>query len=329
LVISVRRKLLAVLVVPALLMLGACGDDESSTDEGPSPESTGIAGVSIGGEFGDKPTFNVDAGLSVDDTQVETLSEGDGAVVQSGDSVTVNYVGIIAGSDQPFDSSWDRGTPATFTLDSGPSALLPGIVKALQGQHEGSRVVAAVPPADGFGQQGNPDVGIQSDSTLVFVFDILKPPEINSTSLDDVTVTGQFGDEPKVEFEPAMSVKETEVEVLSKGDGKTVKATDQVTVNYQGLNGRTGEEFDSSWTRGQPATFALDGVVPGFKKAIEGQTVGSRILVAIPPADGYGSNGNPQAGIQGTDTLIFTIDIIKIAKPKAAPTAPPTAPPTN
>src|SRR5262245_42598027 len=108
---SVRRKLLAVLVVPALLMLGACGDDDSSADDGPAPESTGIAGVSVGGEFGEQPTVDVDSSLTLDEgTQVETLSEGDGEVVKTGDSVTVNYVGIIAGSDQPFDSSWDRGT---------------------------------------------------------------------------------------------------------------------------------------------------------------------------------------------------------------------------
>ena len=311
-----RRKLFAVLVVPALLMLGACGGDDNSADSGPAPQSTGISGVLVGGDFGEKPTFNVDAGLSLDKTEVETISEGDGAVVKSGDSVTVNYIGVIAGSDKPFDSSWERGSPATFPLTSGAGGLLPGIVKALEGQHEGSRVVAAVPPADGFGKQGNPDVGIQSDSNLVFVFDILKPPEIKSTSLDDVTVTGKFGDEPKVDFEPALSVKETEVKVLSKGDGPTVKATDQVKVNYQGINGRDGSEFDSSWTRGQPATFALNQVVPGFTKAIEGQTVGSRVLVAIPPKDGYGSTGSPQAGIRGTDTLLFTIDIIDIVQPQ-------------
>ena len=311
-----RRKLLAALVVPALLMLGACGDDDSSADDGPAPEATGIPGVSIGGQFGEAPSFDVDAELTLDKTEVETLSEGDGDVVKSGDSVTVDYAGIIAGSDQPFDSSWDRGTPATFTLEAGPNALLPGIVQALEGQREGSRVVAAVPPADGFGESGNPGVGIQSDSNLVFVFDILKPPEIKSTSLDDVTVTGKFGDEPKVEFEPAMSVEKTEIEVLKKGAGEKVPAGAQVKVNYQGLNGRTGDEFDSSWTRGQPATFSLTQVVPGFTKAIEGQNVGSRILVAIPPADGYGSAGSPQAGIQGTDTLVFTIDIIDVVEPK-------------
>src|SRR5690606_9236080 len=140
-------------------------------------------GVSIGGDFGDKPTFDISEGLSVEKTEVETLVTGDGDVIKPGDSVTINYIGVIAGSDQPFDSSWDRGTPATFTLESGPNKLLPGIVQALEGQNAGSRVVAAVPPKDGFGAEGNSQVGVQSDSMLVFVFDILEPPEVKTSDL--------------------------------------------------------------------------------------------------------------------------------------------------
>jgi FKBP-type peptidyl-prolyl cis-trans isomerase len=316
LVTFVRRKLLAVLLVPALLALGACGDDDESSDSGASPEATGIDGVSVGGEFGDQPTFDVDATVTADSTEVKTLSEGDGDVVKAGDSVTINYVGVIAGSDQPFDSSWARNSPATFPLKSGPNNLIPGLVKAIEGQREGSRVVAVVPPSEGFGKAGNSTVGIQSDSTLVFVIDILKPLEVKTSDLGGVTVEGKFGDEPTVDFEPVMSVDKTEIKTLSKGDGEVVEASDEVTVNYQGINGRTGDEFDSSWTNGKPATFTLSGVVPGFSKAIAGQTVGSRVLVAIPPEDGYGSAGNPQAGIQGTDTLIFVIDIIKAGAPK-------------
>lgn len=308
-----RRKLLAVLLVPALLALSACGDDEG--DSGPQAESTSIDGVSIGGAFGDKPSFDVDEALAIEDTEVEVLVEGDGPVVESGDTVTVDYIGVVAGSDQPFDSSWDRGAPATFTVESGPNSLLPGIVKALQGQREGSRVVAAVPPKDGFGAAGNSEVGVQSDSILVFVFDIIKQPEVKTTDLSGVTVTGEFGDDPEVEFEPALSVEETEIKTLSKGDGATVKETDQVKVDYRGVNGRNGEEFDSSWTNGQPATFALNQVVPGFTKAIAGQTVGSRVLVAIPPKDGYGTAGSPP-DILGTDTLVFVIDIIEVVPPK-------------
>jgi FKBP-type peptidyl-prolyl cis-trans isomerase len=312
----VRRKLLAVLLVPALLALSACGDDEG--EAAPEPEATSIDGVAVGGTFGDKPSFDVDATVTLDGgTEVETLSEGDGKVVKAGDTVMVNYLGVIAGSEQPFDSSWDRGTPATFTVEAGPGKLLAGIVEALEGQREGSRVVAAVPPGEGFGDEGNSQLGVQSDSILVFVFDILKQPEVNTTDLSGVTVTGKFGDEPTVEFEPALSVDKTEVKTLSKGDGEAVKETDQVKVNYQGINGRTGEEFDSSWTQGEPVTFpSLSGVVTGFKKAIAGQTVGSRVLVAMTPEDGYGTAGNPDAGIQGNDTLLFVIDIIEVPKPK-------------
>ena len=148
------------LLVPALLALGACGDDDESGDSGPSPEATGIEGVSVGGDFGDQPTFEVDSSVTADSTQVETLSEGDGDVVKAGDSVTINYIGVIADSDQPFDSSWARNQPDTFTLESGPSSLIPGIVKAIEGQHQGSRVVAVVPPSEGFGKAGNSAVGI-------------------------------------------------------------------------------------------------------------------------------------------------------------------------
>jgi FKBP-type peptidyl-prolyl cis-trans isomerase len=81
-------------------------------------------------------------------------------------------------------------------------------------------------------------------------------------------------------------------------------------VQYQGTNWRTGEIFDQSWGRRIPASFNTEGVVNGFKQALVGQKVGSQVVVMIPPADGYGEAGNPQAGIEGTDVLVFVIDIL-------------------
>jgi peptidylprolyl isomerase len=129
-------------------------------------------------------------------------------------------------------------------------------------------------------------------------------------ALPGVTVQGDPKSKPKVQFENGYSVDTTQVETLVKGDGAKVGDQDTVTVDYVGINGRTGEEFDSSWKTGQPATFSLGpGMISGFNKALAGQTVGSRVVAAIPPEDGYGSQGNPQAGIQGDDTLVFVIDI--------------------
>jgi FKBP-type peptidyl-prolyl cis-trans isomerase len=76
-----------------------------------------------------------------------------------------------------------------------------------------------------------------------------------------------------------------------------------------GVNGRDGDVFDSAYGRGSPAQFALDGVVPGFQKAIAGQKVGSTVGVAMTSADGY-PDGQPSAGIQKGDTLIFAIKIL-------------------
>jgi peptidylprolyl isomerase len=143
-----------------------------------------------------------------------------------------------------------------------------------------------------------------------------------SGGLEGVTVEGETQSKPQVEFEDGYSVDNTEVETLVKGDGAKVGAEDVVTVDYVGINARNGEEFDSSWQSGQPATFSLGaGMITGFNKALVGQNVGSRIVAAIPPKDGYGSQGNPQAGIQGQDTLVFVIDIRDAAPSKAQGTA--------
>jgi peptidylprolyl isomerase len=57
-----------------------------------------------------------------------------------------------------------------------------------------------------------------------------------------------------------------------------------------------------------------DQIVPGFIKGLVGQTVGSQVVIVMPPADGYGATGNSQAGISGTDTLVFVVDILKTQK---------------
>jgi peptidylprolyl isomerase len=76
-----------------------------------------------------------------------------------------------------------------------------------------------------------------------------------------------------------------------------------------GVNGRDGTVFDNSYERGEPVDFPLDGVVPGFQKAIAGQNVGSTVAVAMTSADGY-PDGQPAAGIQPGDSLVFAIKIL-------------------
>ncbi|WP_185296372.1 FKBP-type peptidyl-prolyl cis-trans isomerase [Mycolicibacterium litorale] len=125
-----------------------------------------------------------------------------------------------------------------------------------------------------------------------------------------VAVTGSTDTSaPDVKVEAPFSVTETQVQTLQPGDGPVVADTAAVTVCYMGVNGRDGSVFDNSYERGEPVEFPLDGVVPGFQKAIAGQKVGSTVAVAMTSADGY-PEGQPAAGIEPGDSLVFAIKIL-------------------
>jgi hypothetical protein len=127
-----------------------------------------------------------------------------------------------------------------------------------------------------------------------------------------VAVTGSTDTTaPEVKVTTPFSVAETQVHTLVAGGGPVVAPTATVSVCYVGVNGRDGTVFDSSYERGAPEEFPLDGVVPGFQKAIAGQTVGSTVAVAMVSADGY-PEGQPAAGIQKGDTLVFALKILSI-----------------
>lgn len=116
-----------------------------------------------------QPTLTIPKKDPPADLKIATLIVGDGSVVGDGDSVTVQYQGVNWTSGKVFDESWGRGA-ANFTTDG----VIPGFGAALVGQTVGSRVIAIIPPDQGYGPQGGqPKAGIAADDTLVFVVDIL------------------------------------------------------------------------------------------------------------------------------------------------------------
>ncbi|OBF33650.1 peptidylprolyl isomerase [Mycobacterium sp. ACS1612] len=139
------------------------------------------------------------------------------------------------------------------------------------------------------------------------------PEWTQSGATGSVAVTGSTDTAaPLIKVSGPFSVTDTLVYTLKPGDGPVVPPTATVSVCYMGVNGRDGSVFDSSYERGQSAEFPLTGVVPGFQKAIAGQKVGSTVAVAMTPADGY-PEGQPSAGIQKGDSLIFAIKVLGIS----------------
>jgi len=97
--------------------------------------------------------------------------------------------------------------------------------------------------------------------------------------------------------------------IIKDGIGKSPKATDTVTTNYRGtfINGK---EFDSSFKRGQPATFPLNNVIPGWVEGIQKMKVGSKWELYIPSNLGYGENGSGEIGPNAT--LIFEVELLEV-----------------
>ena len=138
--------------------------------------------------------------------------------------------------------------------------------------------------------------------------------------LDGVKVSSAKS--PKVTVDKGFKVSKTTSKVLKKGGGDELAGGDAVKVNYVAVNGRTGKQFDSSFTTGKPLTLTLDksAILPGFVKGLTGQKIGSRVLVAIPPKDGF-NKATAQLDLKKNDTMVFLFDIVAKAATEASGTA--------
>lgn len=125
-----------------------------------------------------------------------------------------------------------------------------------------------------------------------------------------VTVSGEFGKAPEVTFEGDYARVDTEATVLTEGKGDAVEMGDSVFANLYIANGYTGEKAASTWDEGSTTMLQLsDDTLPGIKRALDGQKVGSRVEVQATPEDAFGKNGNPQLAIAPDDPVVFVVDI--------------------
>ncbi len=275
------------------------------------------------GSFGAAPKVSIPKAKPGSSLQVKTLIQGSGPALTKSDALAANFVLYF----------WD-GTSSSLkasTYTSNPTVIggtmLPGLETALIGQKVGSRVLAVIPPADGYGTSGNSQLGIKGTTTLVFVIDVLKSysdtmsasgTQVSSGGGSLPTVTAKAGSAPTLTVPSSSPPSGLVTKTLIKGSGPVVAKGDYVIAQYTGYIWRTKKSFSSSWSSGSPFGFVLgaspEQVIPGWDTGLAGQTVGSRVMLVIPPKDGYGSAGQSQAGIKGTDTLVFVVDILDALK---------------
>lgn len=134
--------------------------------------------------------------------------------------------------------------------------------------------------------------------------------DIDDGSLDSIDVSGT--DEPSVKVDKGFEASKTATRIVTEGEGDEIVEGDVVSINYLTVNGRTGKQFDNSFTSGSPMVVTLSEetqLLAGLIKGIVGQKVGSRFLVAIPPKDGFDA-ANDSLGLKADDTMVFLIDAV-------------------
>ncbi|MDO5724195.1 MAG: FKBP-type peptidyl-prolyl cis-trans isomerase [Flaviflexus sp.] len=221
--------------------------------------------------------------------QVAIDREGDGEDIEATNLVVVDYVGQVWGSETPFDSSYERGTPNAFNL----GGLIPGWRDALVGQKVGSRVIISIPPELGYGPMGgNEGAGIGPEDTIAFVVevhDVLKAdeagdPEAKMMADEDelpVTMDSALGEAPKLTVkEGATAPEKTEVTVIAEGNGEKVGG--QGTTVYLQYAATT---WDNSMTENSIDQGGVQNATVGTGEPwdlFEGIPEGSRVLILTP-----------------------------------------------
>jgi FKBP-type peptidyl-prolyl cis-trans isomerase len=328
-----RRTLkpLVLIAIPALVALSACSSSGGGSGATPGTTPTANASqatselgadldITVSGQYGKQPSVSIPAAKAGPDLMVKTILKGSGPAISDSTVAYANYVTYLwDGSANKLVGDTYVNAPEEFLA----SQEIPGLATALNGRTEGSRILAVIPPADAYGTSGDPEEGVSGSDTLVFVIDIVgafAPEATVSGSMTQAgaglpTVSGTVS--PKVTIPSTAPPSTLEAKTLVKGTGAVVKAGNTIVTQYTGVNWRTGKVFDSSWSRKEPLGVEVGAspaqVITGWN-ALEGQTVGSRVLLIIPPKDGYGKAGESKAGIKGTDTLVFVVDILAAYK---------------
>ncbi len=321
--VSVRLRPLATLSIAAaaVVLLAGCSGAGGAPADSASPSASAAGdlcaaaapsgaasdAVTVDGAPGTESTAAFTFPLDIPELQRTVVSEGSGDPVQSGQLISYALSAFNADTGEKLGAvgyAESEILPAPITADS-PLGQVIGCATP------GSRVVATFPASEnGPGE--------------VYVFDFLEivpdaawgEPQTPEAGLPTVTLADDGT--PTIEVPKTDPPTSTEVSTLKKGDGAVVESGDQVLIQFRGARWSSGELFDGgdTWASGTPYTGATTGFVPGFTKALEGQTVGSQVLVVITPADGYGEGEINETDLKG-DTLVFVIDILGAQHPQA------------
>lgn len=277
--------------------------------------------ATVTGEVGETPDVELFTPIGADKSSFSDLIVGDGPALTSPSQSTVLEFALFSGkTGEPVaGTAFDEDEAQLVSIDYW-SQRVPAFGEALECATEGSRVLAVI-SAEDFGAQNLAGFELEEDESVVAVFDVVKvfpskadgAPQYNDAAGMPTVVRAADG-RPGIIVPDSAPPTDLVVQTLLKGDGEKVADDDTVLVNYTGVTWADKTVFDSSWDRGA-TPFDLTSLIPGFTEGLAGQTVGSQVLVVIPPELGYGEEGS--GAVPANSTLVFVVDILGIDPPAA------------
>lgn len=317
-----RRPVLRVLLTAVVLVTGLLG-----ATAGPAGAAAALDGVTVTADTSTtglatgKPALTASWPVRASTSVAEVRTKGTGARTAKGDRLSVDYLVVNGRTGEELEASYGA-TPVRLDLAKGTT---PALVDALTGTTVGSRVLVAVAPEDGLARNAS-SVGLRKDDTVLFVIDVrgISTPLERATGNAVTpppglpTVTLAKNGAPTITMPKTAAPTGLVAVPLIEGTGPVVQAGQTIDARYTGAIWDTGKVFDSTWKqkdRGRVVAFQIGtgSVIDGWDQGLVGQKVGSQVLLVIPPALGYGPDGQPAAGIKGTDTLVFVVDILGVS----------------
>ena len=317
----------AVILVIGLSGLAACSGNGGSTPPTPSgaaatatPGATSttaapdtaadekaLAAVTITGAAGAKPAIQLPSKPFAVTTQVARLvDQGTGAAVADGNLVKLHVLEVSGVDGSARGNTWDGSAPLVTTVSS--SGFFAQLYQLLVSAHVGSRILLAAPSTDSTGAALTVVDLIEVASTEAIPARAQGTAVTPPAGLPGVTLdaTGK----PSLTAATGTAPTSLVVQPLIKGSGPATTSGQTVVVKYTGWLWN-GTQFDSSWDRNE--TFPVQGigqasVIAGWNEGLVGQTVGSQLLLVVPPDKGYGSTA--QGAIPAGSTLVFVVDIL-------------------
>jgi peptidylprolyl isomerase len=317
---ALRRLAPVALLAASAMVVTSCGSDskdkkstsdDTSASSSPSADANGCTdfssgdeskGVKVTGAFGKEQSATFKTPLKAKGLERTVLDKGTGAETKAGQTLDV-LISVYLGKDGKALGS------EPVSLKAGDSQMIQAFTAGIDCVPIGSRVVVAAPAKDMYGDQGNAQLGITAEDSLVIVTDVIgekKPLVPQAWKKDAPKVTFDGKGKPTLTLPGKKPPKGLLLKVLRPGTGDVVKSGDTVTLDYQGTNWNTGKIFDQSYGK-QPASFATDQVVEGFGAALVGQKVGTKLIVTIPPEYAYGTDAATHE--LGGQTLVFLVEI--------------------